>query len=164
MIKIGLVGLPNAGKSTLFNYLTKLDTLVAEYPFSTIDPSKSILSLSLEESILLANNVGIRTIKCSDMELWDIAGLVEDASKGQGLGNEFLGHIKSCDVLLNVVYAGSSTTKSDIDHDILTVRREIALFDHNNLLKHFERARRQKNMYPNRQDVASYSEIISRLY
>lgn len=105
----GLVGLPNAGKSTLFAALTGTDTLIATYPFSTLEPKKGVVPVPDPRLDALARLLSPTRVTPAILEVVDIAGLVEGASRGEGLGNQFLSHIRAVDVLLHVVrcFAGS---------------------------------------------------------
>src|SRR5947209_13695076 len=102
-VKIGLVGLPNVGKSSLFNFLTKKDILISNYPFATIDPNVGIMVLSDPRLEKLSKYYQSRKTTPSTIEIVDIAGLVKGASQGSGLGNEFLSHIREVDLICQVL-------------------------------------------------------------
>ncbi|MDZ4676860.1 MAG: redox-regulated ATPase YchF [Oligoflexia bacterium] len=99
----GIVGLPNVGKSTLFNALTSAKAEAANYPFCTIDPNVGIVTVPDERMDKIAKIVGPQKVVPTTIEFVDIAGLVEGASKGEGLGNQFLGHIRQTDAIVHVV-------------------------------------------------------------
>ncbi len=102
-LKIGIVGLPNVGKSTVFNALTKAGAQVANYPFCTIDPNVGVVPVPDIRLQKLAEIYKPKKITPTTVEFVDIAGLVKGASTGEGLGNQFLGHIKETDAILHVV-------------------------------------------------------------
>ena len=102
-MKLGIVGLPNVGKSTLFTALTKKGGLAANYPFATIDPNVGIVDVPDDRLNALAKIVNPARILPATVEFVDIAGLVKGASKGEGLGNKFLGNIRECDAIVHVV-------------------------------------------------------------
>ncbi|OGL03649.1 MAG: redox-regulated ATPase YchF [Candidatus Rokubacteria bacterium RIFCSPLOWO2_02_FULL_68_19] len=99
----GLVGLPNAGKSTLFTALTGADTLIAPYPFSTLEPRKGVVPVPDDRLDGLTAALKPAKVTPAHLEVMDIAGLVEGASRGEGLGNQFLSHIRAVDALAHVV-------------------------------------------------------------
>jgi GTP-binding protein YchF len=101
--KIGLVGLPNVGKSSLFNFLTKKDILIANYPFATIDPNVGVMALVDPRIEKLSKHYQSKKTTPSTIEIVDIAGLVKGASQGFGLGNEFLSHIREVDLICHVL-------------------------------------------------------------
>ena len=107
-LKIGIVGLPNVGKSTLFNALTNAGALAANYPFATIEPNVGIVPVPDDRLDCLAKMYDTDKVVPATVEFVDIAGLVAGASKGEGLGNKFLAHIRECHAICHVVRAFKS--------------------------------------------------------
>lgn len=134
-VKCGIVGLPNVGKSTLFNALTKAGIAAENFPFCTIEPNSGIVSIPDERLDNLAAIVKPQKVIPTTMEFTDIAGLVAGASKGEGLGNQFLANIRECDAISHVVrcFEDSNVThvsdKIDPASDIETINTELALSD-----------------------------------
>lgn len=132
---IGIVGLPNAGKSTLFNALTGPSALVAAYPFSTVEPNRGIVSVSDPRLQMLEKILKPSRVVPATVEFVDIAGLVRGASRGEGLGNRFLAHIREMDALVHVVccFRGLNVphpyVKPDPRRDVELVEAELALAD-----------------------------------
>jgi len=103
MLSIGIVGLPNVGKSTLFKLLTDLNITIANYPFATIDPNVGVVPVPDERLQQLSNLTGSKKIIPAVVEFYDIAGLVKGASAGEGLGNQFLTHIRETNAIVEVL-------------------------------------------------------------
>jgi len=103
MMKVGIVGLPNAGKSSLFNALSRAGAEAANYPFTTIEPNVAVVPVADERLDAVAKTIGASTIVPDTIEFHDIAGLVKGAHEGEGLGNKFLANIRETDALLHVV-------------------------------------------------------------
>ena len=119
-LKIGIVGLPNVGKSTLFNALTNAGALAANYPFATIEPNVGIVPVPDERLDHLAKMYETEKVVPATVEFVDIAGLVAGASKGEGLGNKFLAHIRECQAICHVVRAFKNDDILRADQKLVT--------------------------------------------
>jgi len=134
-LQIGIVGLANVGKSTLFNALTNAGALAANYPFATIEPNTGIVGVPDERLDVLAKMYDSDKVVPATVEFVDIAGLIAGASKGEGLGNKFLANIRECKVICHVVRAFEDANVThvaggpDPKRDIETVETELALAD-----------------------------------
>ena len=134
-LKAGIVGLPNVGKSTLFNAITKKNILAANYPFATIEPNVGIVFVPDKRIDYLKNMYNPKSVVPTTFEFTDIAGLVAGASHGEGLGNKFLSHIRECDAIVEVVRCFNDpnvthvTGKVDPVSDIEVINIELVLAD-----------------------------------
>ena len=134
-MKLGIVGLPNVGKSTLFNSLTKAGAESANYPFCTIDPNVGIVAVPDERLTQLADLFQSQKLTPAVIEFVDIAGLVKGASKGEGLGNQFLANIRECDAIVHVVRCFEDPNVIHVDgsvdplRDIETINLELVFAD-----------------------------------
>jgi hypothetical protein len=134
-LTIGIVGLPNVGKSTLFNALTKNDVLAANYPFATIEPNVGVVGVPDPRLDVLAKIFGSARVIPATVSFVDIAGIVRGASEGEGLGNKFLAHIRESDAICQVIRAFRDTDVVHVEghvapkDDIETINTELILAD-----------------------------------
>lgn len=148
-MKLGIVGLPNVGKSTLFNAITQAGAESANYPFCTIEPNIGVVSVPDERLDHLAQMYKSKKKVETAIEFYDIAGLVKGASKGEGLGNKFLSHIREVEAIVHVVRAFEDPNVVHVDgkvdpiRDIETINLELILADMEVLEKRMDKAQRQ---------------------
>ena len=134
-MELGVVGLPNVGKSTLFNAITKAGAESANYPFCTIEPNVGIVAVPDERLNVLGKMYNTKKITHAALKFVDIAGLVKGASRGEGLGNKFLANIRECDAIVHVVRCFEDDNITHVDgsidpiRDIETINLELSLSD-----------------------------------
>ena len=147
-MKLGIVGLPNVGKSTLFNSITKAGAECANYPFCTIEPNVGVVAVPDERLDKLAEMYNPQKVTHAIIEFVDIAGLVKGASKGEGLGNKFLSHIRETDAICEVVRCFNDSNIVHVDgsinpiRDIETINLELIFADIETVNKRLDRAKK----------------------
>ena len=151
-MKLGIVGLPNVGKSTLFNSLTKAGAESANYPFCTIDPNVGVVAVPDERIELLGKLYNTKKVTPAIIEFVDIAGLVKGASKGEGLGNQFLANIREVDAIVHVVRCFEDPNVVHVDgsvdpvRDIETINLELIFADLEVLERRYSKVAKQARM------------------
>ena len=147
--KCGIVGLPNVGKSTIFNAITSAGAEAANYPFCTIEPNVGIVTVPDPRLDVLSAIVNPQQVLPTTMEFVDIAGLVKGASRGEGLGNQFLGHIRRVDAIAHIVRCFEDDNVVHVDgsidplRDVEVIQTELNLADLDTVEKRINRVGKQ---------------------
>lgn len=168
-LSIGIVGLPNVGKSTLFNALTNNDILAANYPFATIEPNTGIVPVPDPRLQKLADLYGSTKLLPATVTFVDIAGLVAGASKGEGLGNKFLANIRQCDAIVHIVRAFDDSAVLRHDEsavnpsaDIEIINTELILADMQTIETRLPKLQKEAKAKPAAREQATYLESLLR--
>ncbi len=162
-LKAGIVGLPNVGKSTLFNAITNSHVEAANYPFATINPNTGVVNVPDERLDFLSNLFKpLRTIPAT-VEFYDIAGLVRGASKGEGLGNQFLSHIRECDAIVEVVRCFQNEDIIHVDgsvdpiRDIEVINLELVMADLDTVTKRIDKIANKARIQKDKESILEMS-------
>jgi GTP-binding protein YchF len=168
-LSIGIVGLPNVGKSTLFNALTNSEILAANYPFATIEPNTGIVPIPDARLHALQKMYSAEKIIPATVTFVDIAGLVAGASKGEGLGNKFLANIRECDAIVHIVRAFHNSdilrhddSSVDPKADIEIINTELILADIDTLSKRLPALQKESKSKPEAREKLGYLESLLR--
>jgi GTP-binding protein YchF len=163
-LTIGIVGLPNVGKSTLFNALTKNDVLAANYPFATIDPNVGVVGVPDKRLDVLAEMFKSAKVVPATVSFVDIAGIVRGASTGEGLGNKFLANIREADAICQVIRAFSDPNVVHVDgkispaDDIETINTELILADLQTIENALPRLQKEARLQKDKQPLVAAAE------
>ncbi len=158
-LKAGIVGLPNVGKSTLFNAITKKHILAANYPFATIDPNVGVVTVPDKRLNFLRDLYNPESLVPTSFEFTDIAGLVKGASRGEGLGNKFLSHIREVDAIVNVVRCFENAEITHVEgaidpiRDIEIITTELILADLESIENRISKIGKKMSMAKEKKDV-----------
>ena len=164
----GIIGLPNVGKSTLFNAITKKHILAANYPFATIDPNVGIVTVPDKRMEVLNNMYIPERLIPTTYEFTDIAGLVKGASQGEGLGNKFLSHIRETDAVVEVVRCFEDTNILHVDGDVNPIRDievinlELILADLEIIQNRLNKTSKKAQMTKNKEELKEI-ELLERI-
>ena len=165
-VSAGIVGLPNVGKSTIFNAISSGKAQTANYPFCTIDPNSGVVSVPDPRLAQISEIIPTKKIVPALLELVDIAGLVKGASTGEGLGNQFLGHIKSVNAILHVVRCFDTTDITHVSGSIDPVR-DVEVIDTELMLKDLDTLEKSKTRFEKMKksgdkDAAAKMDIVQK--
>jgi len=167
-LSVGIVGLPNAGKSTLFNALTQAGAQVGNYPFTTIEPNTGVVAVPDQRLERLAAVFSPPRVIPASVTFTDIAGLVRGASRGEGLGNQFLGHIRECDAMVVVARGFEDPDVSHVEggvdpaRDLEVVELELELADLETVTRRLDR--REKTARLQKEKAAEAIEVMRRVH